>query len=84
MGAWGAIIMSFFGAVFGALTLYMQWHKSGLPLMLPFLVFAIIAIAAARVIRLPGDGVVPSERRSAPSCGAASLKVLVYSLLPTS
>lgn len=61
MGAWGAIIMSFFGAVFAALTLYWQWHVSGLFLALPFVVFAAIATAARIVIRVPGDGIKPSE-----------------------
>ncbi|WP_375393907.1 hypothetical protein [uncultured Sphingomonas sp.] len=62
MGAWGAIIMGFFGAVFAALTMHWQWHAAGLPLTIPFTVFAAIALAAAHVIRLPGTGIVPSER----------------------
>ena len=61
MGAWGALIMSFFGAVFAALTLYWQWHIFGVVLALPFVVFAAIAVAAMIVIRLPGEGVKPSE-----------------------
>lgn len=35
MGAWGAIIMSFFGALFAALTLYWQWQVSGAALAVP-------------------------------------------------
>ncbi|HEY1604138.1 MAG TPA: hypothetical protein VGF77_00900 [Allosphingosinicella sp.] len=62
MGAWGAIIMSFFGALFAAMTLGLQLHWFGIVPGLPFLVFALIALAAHRVIRLPGEGVAPSER----------------------
>lgn len=62
MGAWGAIIMSFFGAVFAAMTLGLQLHVSVPVLLLPFIAFALIAFAAHRVIRLPGEGVAPSER----------------------
>lgn len=62
MSAWGALIMSFFGALFVALTLYWQWHLDGLFLALPFLVFALIALAAFLVIRLPGTGVVVTAR----------------------
>lgn len=60
MGAWGALIMSFFGAVFSALTLYWQQHVMGVALLLPFLVFALFGLAAARVLRLAGTGFVPS------------------------
>ena len=62
MGAWGAIIMSFFGACFASLTLYWQYGIKGLVLAAPFLVFAAIGLAALHVLRLPGAGVVPSER----------------------
>lgn len=62
MGAWGALIMSFFGAVFAALTLSWQWHVSGAALAAPFAVFAVIGLAAAHVIRLPGAGITLSER----------------------
>jgi hypothetical protein len=62
MGAWGAIIMSFFGAAFVSLTLYWQYDITGLRLALPFLAFAAIALAAVHVLRLPGAGIVPSER----------------------
>lgn len=62
MGAWGAIIMSFFGAVFAALTLSWEVHLTGAVLALPFVVFAAIGLAAVHVIRLPGDGVVVSPR----------------------
>jgi hypothetical protein len=62
MSAWGALIMSFFGSVFAALTLYWQWHVAGPLLAFPFLVFALIAVAAALVIRLPGTGIVLPER----------------------
>lgn len=57
MSAWGALIMSFFGALFVALTLYWQMHLTGAVLALPFLGFALIALAAAAVIRRPGTGI---------------------------
>ena len=60
MGAWGAIIMSFFGALFAALTLGFQFRWTGLALGLPFLPFAAIALAAIIVIRRPGAGISPS------------------------
>ena len=61
MGASGAIIMSFFGAVFASLTLLLQWRWGGLDLGLPFIGFAVIAIAAVLAMRLPGDGFVRPE-----------------------
>ena len=54
MGAWGALIMSFFGAVFAALTMFWQWRITGLELALPFVIFAVIGFAATIVIRLLG------------------------------
>jgi hypothetical protein len=62
MGAWGAIIMSFFGAIFAAMTLALQFHWNGLPLGLPFLVFAAILALAFVVIRQPGNGISPSKQ----------------------
>ena len=62
MGGWGAIIMSFFGACFVSLTLYWQYDLTGLVLALPFLGFAAIALAAVHVLRLPGTGIVPTQR----------------------
>jgi hypothetical protein len=62
VGAWGAIIMSFFGSLFAALTLGFQLHWTGIALGLPFLLFAAIAAAAAVVIRRPGEGVVVSRQ----------------------
>jgi hypothetical protein len=61
MGAWGAIIMSFFGACFVALTLALQFHWRGLELGLPFFGFAVILFLALIVIRLPGKGISPSK-----------------------
>src|ERR1700751_4659550 len=40
MGAWGAIIMGFFGSAFAALTLAWQFRLTGAVLAAPFLVFA--------------------------------------------
>ncbi|OUJ12430.1 membrane protein, partial [Acetobacter sp. DsW_063] len=54
MGAWGALIMSFFGAVFASLTLYWHMDLSGIALAVPFLGFLLIGLAAMYVIRLPG------------------------------
>jgi hypothetical protein len=62
VGAWGALIMSFFGAVFASLTLYWQWHLSGVILALPFLAFVLIGFAASYVIRTPGEGIKPSPK----------------------
>lgn len=62
MGAWGAVIMGFFGAVFAASTLYWQLHLTGALLALPFVVFALIGMAAVYVIRQPGDGIIVSAR----------------------
>lgn len=60
VGAWGALIMGFFGAVFASMTLYWQWHLHGVALTLPFLGFILIGIAANHVIRSPGEGITPS------------------------
>lgn len=62
MGAWGALIMSFFGAVFASLTLYWQWQLNGAALALPFLGFVLIGLAASYVIRSPGEGIKPSPK----------------------
>lgn len=62
MGAWGAIIMSFFGAAFAALTLYWQYGVAGFALAIPFFVFVAIVLAATHVLRRPGTGLVPSPR----------------------
>lgn len=62
MGAWGAIIMSFFGALFAALTLGFEFGWTGVMLGLPFAVFAVIALAAISVIRRPGEGISPSAQ----------------------
>ena len=62
MGAWGALIMSFFGAVFASTTLYWQWHLYGVTLALPFLGFILIGLAASYVIRTPGEGIKPSPK----------------------
>ena len=62
MGAWGAIIMSFFGAAFAALTLYWQYGVAGFTLAIPFFVFVAIGFAALQVLRRPGTGLVPSPR----------------------
>jgi hypothetical protein len=56
LGASGAVVMSFFGAVFASMTLLLQLHWSGLELGLPFIGFAVIATAAMIVVRLPGNG----------------------------
>ena len=62
MGAWGAMIMSFFGAFFCCIDAGIQLHWKGARLGLPFLVFAAILLAASVVIRLPGKGISPSKR----------------------
>ncbi|MBF5044625.1 hypothetical protein FGE12_19650 [Aggregicoccus sp. 17bor-14] len=62
MGAVGAVIMSFFGAVFAALTLHSQRGWSGPSLAAPFAVFAALALAARTASRLPGPGLTHSAR----------------------
>ncbi|KQM21356.1 hypothetical protein [Novosphingobium sp. Leaf2] len=62
MGAWGAMIMGFFGAVFVAVTMAWEWHLTGPVLALPFTGFAVIALLAIRVVRMPGTGVALSAR----------------------
>ena len=62
MGSRGAIIMSFFGAVFLALALAWHWHVSSPALILPFLVSVAIGVAAVYVLRQPGSGNVLSAR----------------------
>jgi len=62
VGAWGGLIMGFFGAVFAALTLYWQWHLSGVVVAAPFMGFAVIALAATYVIRSPNEGMRPSPK----------------------
>lgn len=47
MGAWGAIVMGFFGALFAAMTLSWQFHLAGPVLALPFLGFAALGLGAA-------------------------------------
>jgi len=56
MGVRGAVIMSFFGAIFFALTLAWQWQISGVTLAFPFIVFALIASAGLYAIRHGADG----------------------------
>ena len=62
MGAWGALIMSFFAAVFAALTLYWQWHVIGPGLAAPFVPTVLIMLLAVQTIRRPGEGAAPSRR----------------------
>ena len=62
MGAWGAIIMSFFGALFAALTMHWEWHVSGAALAIPYILFAAIGLAALYVLRQPGTGLALSEK----------------------
>ena len=54
MGAWGAMIMSFFGSVFAALTLSIALGWSGVTRFAPFLEFEVLAAIAAALLRRPG------------------------------
>ncbi|WP_241127195.1 hypothetical protein [Novosphingobium terrae] len=54
--------MSFFGALFAAITLHWQFHVAGPLLALPFLGFAAIGLGAAYVVRQPGTGLEPSPK----------------------
>ena len=60
MGARGAIILGFFGALFAALTLNWHMRASGAQLAPPFVVFAMLAFAAVYSMHQPGRGVMPS------------------------
>lgn len=62
MGATGAIIMSFFGAVFAAMTLATQYGWRGAALGLPFVVFAAVALAAVLALRRSGGARIASEK----------------------
>jgi hypothetical protein len=62
VGSRSAVIMSFFGAVFLALTFAWQWHVSGPALLLPFLIFAVVGFAARHALRQPGSGIVLSRK----------------------
>lgn len=59
MGASGAIVMSFFGALFASLTLLLQLQASGIAIGLPFIGFVLIAGAALIVMRSAGTFVKP-------------------------
>lgn len=60
MGARGAIIMSFFGAVFASMTLALQMDCRGSLLFSPFILTMGVFIFSIHTIRLPGEGIVPS------------------------
>jgi len=62
MGARGAVIMGFFGAVFAALTMHLQWQLDAAMLALPFIVFLAIGAAAMHTLGLKGNGIVLTER----------------------
>lgn len=55
MGASGGLIMGFFGAVFAAATLALEFDWRGISIGVPFVAFAAIAIAAIVTIRAPGQ-----------------------------
>jgi len=84
VGAWGAVIMGFFGAVFAALTMAWQCDAHGLLLAAPFGIFAMICVGALLVIRLPGEGLKPSpqaERAIAWSSAAEGAAIPVALIL---
>ena len=62
MGARGAVIMAFFGAVFAVLTMRLQWQAGATMLALPFIVFLTIGAAAIHTLGLEGNGIVLSKR----------------------
>ena len=62
MGATGAIVMGFFGAVFATMTMAIPLGERRAVLALPFLAFLGMAVAAWRVLRAPGAGVAMSKR----------------------
>lgn len=55
MGATGAVIMAFFGAVFGTATLILPIGIRDAKLLAPLIVFMIILSAALAVVRRPGQ-----------------------------
>lgn len=59
MGASGAVVMSFFGALFASLTILLQSKGGGLAVALPFAAFALIAATALMVVKLPGSFIKP-------------------------
>ena len=73
MGARGAVIMGFFGAVFAALTMHLQWQLGLIMLTLPFIVFLIIGAAAMHTMGLRRNGIVLSDR-TLPIAHAASFR----------
>lgn len=56
------MIMSFFAAMFAALALGWQLHVTGLGLAAPLVPTGLIMLMALQVIRLPGEGAIPSKR----------------------
>mgnify|MGYP000650906518 CR=1 FL=1 len=62
MSVWGAIIMSFFGSVFASLTMHWQWGFTGIVLVIPFSVFAVIFLLSVCVLRMSGQRNTLSER----------------------
>jgi MFS family permease len=62
MSVWGAVIMSFFGSVFAALSMLWQWNMQGSALFIPFIVFFVVSLLAAYIIRMPGSRNVLSKR----------------------
>src|SRR5437763_1266969 len=62
MGARGAVIMGFFGSVFAALTMCLQWQIMGAMLAFPFIIFLAIVAVASHTMRLKGNGIVLSEK----------------------
>jgi hypothetical protein len=62
MGARGAVIMGFFGSVFAALTMRLQWQAVGAMLAFPFIISLAIVAAATHTMRLKGNGIVLSEK----------------------
>lgn len=61
MRAQGGIILSFFGSLFAATTMYWQLHIFSNALAVPYVVFVGIGLLAAYVIRLPGNGIILSD-----------------------
>lgn len=59
MGASGAVVMSFFGALFASLTLLFQLNERGPMIGTPFIGFAVIAAVATIVAKSPGTFIKP-------------------------
>lgn len=72
MGPWGALIMGFFGGVFFVATSVMTGDWNNPYLLLPVVVFEVIAVIALRMIRRAPSGFFTTKPRAGRIIAAAS------------